>query len=38
MGTKEASQEYQKQTGHNREPFGSKKNYEHELGKLKSEK
>jgi hypothetical protein len=29
MITKEASEEYQKQTGHNREPLGKKKNYIH---------
>lgn len=29
MITKEASEEYQEQTGHNREPLGEKKNYKH---------
>jgi hypothetical protein len=33
MMTKEASQEYKKETGHDREPLGEKENYEHELGK-----
>jgi len=33
MITKEASQDYKKETGHDREPVGEKKNYEHELGK-----
>lgn len=33
MITKEASTEYKKETGHDREPLGEKKNYEHELGK-----
>jgi hypothetical protein len=31
MITKEASEEYKKETGHGREPLGEKKNYEHEL-------
>lgn len=38
MITKEASQEYLKQTGHNREPLGKKRNYEHELVRLKNSK
>ncbi len=33
MITKEASEEYKKQTGHDHEPLGEKGNYEHELGK-----
>lgn len=36
MITKEASEEYLKQTGHNREPLGLKKNYKNELGKKRS--
>lgn len=33
MVTKDASEEYKQQTGHDRGPIGDKKNYEHELGK-----
>jgi len=33
MITKTADEEYKKQTGHDREPLGDKKNYQHELGK-----
>ena len=33
MIIKDASTEYQEQTGHNREPIWEKENYEHELGK-----
>jgi hypothetical protein len=32
MITKEASQKYENETGHGREPLGDKNNYEHELG------
>ena len=32
MITKEADEAYRKETGHNREPLGPKKNFEHELG------
>ena len=35
MITKDASQKYKNETGHNREPLGEKKNFEHELGKQK---
>ena len=35
MITKEASREYKKETGHNREPLGKKKNYKSEPGKQK---
>jgi hypothetical protein len=34
MVTKDASEEYRQQTGHDREPVGEKENYEHELGKM----
>ena len=33
MITKEASADYKRETGHDREPLGEKKNYEHELGR-----
>ncbi len=33
MIIKDASTEYQEQTGHNRESIGEKENYEYELGK-----
>ncbi|MCX6796233.1 MAG: hypothetical protein NTW06_01920 [Candidatus Falkowbacteria bacterium] len=33
MITKEASEEYKRATGHDREPLGEKKNYEYELGR-----
>ena len=35
MITREASDEYRKETGHDREPPGEKRNYEQELGKQK---
>jgi len=36
MVTKEASKEYERETGHGREPLGEKSNYEEESGKQKS--
>ncbi|MCU0679599.1 MAG: hypothetical protein MUC28_04120 [Planctomycetes bacterium] len=34
MITKEASEEYKRQTGHGREPLGDKNNFQHEFGRI----
>jgi hypothetical protein len=38
MITREASEEYKRETGHDRMPPGIKKNFSHDTGKLKNYK